>query len=118
MNRVEALKECAACGAAAQGNASIHRDGFGEGPEVALCDACGLGATPTCEQIWSAIESRKVIPLRIRPAPIIAIDGAAPICRVTLKARPEHLGGPKLTVRRRTSRYSWRTRSWLQGAWT
>ena len=29
-----------------------------------------------------------------------------------------YLGGPKLTVRRRTGRYSWRTRSWLQGAWT
>ena len=31
---------------------SIHRDGFGEGPEVPLCEQCGAHLSPTYEQIW------------------------------------------------------------------
>ncbi len=46
---------CAYCGNPAQGNHAIHRDGFGEGPEVPLCDACGAYPEPTCEQIWARI---------------------------------------------------------------
>lgn len=34
---------------------SIHRDGFGIGPEVPLCNECGGGSIPTCEEIWKRI---------------------------------------------------------------
>lgn len=47
--------ECAYCKAPAQGNYSIHRDGFCIGPEVPLCDDCGAHAEPTCEEIWEKI---------------------------------------------------------------
>lgn len=46
---------CVYCGSAAQGNYSIHRDGFGVGPEVPLCDDCGGYEYPTCAQIWARI---------------------------------------------------------------
>ena len=46
---------CAFCGKPAEDNFSIHRDGFGVGPEVDLCDACGGSETPTCEEIWDVI---------------------------------------------------------------
>lgn len=54
---LEALlgSRCSYCGGHAEGNYSIHRDGFGEGPEVPLCDACGGGRTPTLAQIWARI---------------------------------------------------------------
>ncbi len=54
-NVIEFHGACAYCGKPAQGNFSIHRDGFGEGPEVPLCDAHGSEATPTCEEIWDQI---------------------------------------------------------------
>lgn len=54
---------CAACGDHAQGNASIHRDGFGEGPEVELCDACGMAELPTCEELWKQIAERRASPV-------------------------------------------------------
>ena len=46
---------CAFCGKPAEGNHTIHRDGFCIGPEVPLCDACGSHLTPTCEEIWDVI---------------------------------------------------------------
>lgn len=46
---------CAYCGKVAQGEYSIHRDGFGIGPEVPLCNACGGGTTPSLPAIWSRI---------------------------------------------------------------
>ena len=46
---------CAYCEQAAEGNYAIHRDGFGIGPEVDLCDACGSGIEPTCADIWDHI---------------------------------------------------------------
>ncbi len=46
---------CAYCDGPAEGNYSIHRDGFGEGPEVDLCDEHGGGLLPTCDQIWARI---------------------------------------------------------------
>ena len=46
---------CSYCGRPAEGNFSIHRDGFGVGPEVELCDACGSEELPTCGQIWGRI---------------------------------------------------------------
>ena len=51
-------KTCAYCGHPAQGNWSIHRDGFGDGPEVDLCDDCGDADHPTCEDIWARIAAR------------------------------------------------------------
>ena len=46
---------CAYCGELSQGNHAIHRDGMGIGPEVPLCDGCGTGKYPTCDQIWERI---------------------------------------------------------------
>jgi hypothetical protein len=46
---------CAYCGALAEGNYSIDRDGFGVGPTVELCDACGGSEVPTCGDIWARI---------------------------------------------------------------
>jgi hypothetical protein len=46
---------CAFCGRTSQGNYGIHRDGFGVGPEVDLCDGCGSGAEPSCRKIWDLI---------------------------------------------------------------
>jgi hypothetical protein len=48
-------ERCAYCGRLAEGNYAIHRDGFCEGPEVPLCDACGGHEEPTCEAIWARI---------------------------------------------------------------
>lgn len=46
---------CAYCGDLAQGNYSIHRDGFDNGPEVPLCDQCGDHTGPSLLAIWSRI---------------------------------------------------------------
>ena len=43
------------CRAVAEGNCSIHRDGFGVGPTVDLCDACGSGPIPSARDIWERI---------------------------------------------------------------
>lgn len=52
---------CACCDAPAEGNYSIHRDGFGDGPEVWLCDECGKDETPTCEEIWARIKENEAM---------------------------------------------------------
>lgn len=47
---------CAFCGEPTNGeDYSIHRDGFGVGPEVPLCRTCGASEFPTCADIWSKI---------------------------------------------------------------
>lgn len=46
---------CVWCRQESQGNYAIHRDGFGDGPEVPLCDRCGGYPVPTCEEIWERI---------------------------------------------------------------
>jgi hypothetical protein len=51
----KSLSNCTFCGKLAEGNYSIHRDGFGEGPEVPLCDGCGGRPTPTEQAIWARI---------------------------------------------------------------
>ena len=48
---------CAFCGGPAQGNYSIHRDGFGKGPEVPLCDTHGEPLKPSCAEIWARIST-------------------------------------------------------------
>jgi hypothetical protein len=49
---------CAYCGGPAEGNYSIHRDGFGEGPEVDLCDAHGGQPEPGLGEVWERIAER------------------------------------------------------------
>lgn len=49
------MNHCVYCGAEAEGQHAIHRDGFGVGPEVPLCNACGGPGNPTCEEIWKKI---------------------------------------------------------------
>lgn len=48
-------KTCAACGKPSEGYRSIHRDWFGEGPEVPLCNDCGLHEYPSCPELWNRI---------------------------------------------------------------
>lgn len=55
---------CVNCRKPAQGNYSIHRDGFGDGPELPLCDACGCTELPTCNQIWCRIDARGITRLK------------------------------------------------------
>lgn len=48
---------CAYCGIAVSGEPeyTIHRDGFGKGPEVPLCHPCGSSPKPSCTDIWNRI---------------------------------------------------------------
>lgn len=46
---------CAYCGGHADGNFSIHRDGFAVGPEVELCDECVEDPELSCFDIWDEI---------------------------------------------------------------
>lgn len=53
-------KPCAACGKDAEGNHTIHRDGFGKGPKVPICNACGADVTPSCPDLWDQIAERRL----------------------------------------------------------
>jgi len=57
---------CSFCGNPAEGNHAIHRDGFCDGPEVPLCDACGSKPRPTCEEIWYVTSRHKSVPDRVK----------------------------------------------------
>lgn len=46
---------CAYCGGVSEGNYAIHRDGYGIGPEVPLCDNCGAYPWPDMCTIWAKI---------------------------------------------------------------
>lgn len=48
---------CAYCNKKATGEYSVHRDGFCEGPEVELCNACGSSTLPTLHDIWNKIRA-------------------------------------------------------------
>ena len=50
------IKYCLYCGEPAEGNYSIHRDGFDVGPQVPLCDMCGKYEHPSLRDIWRALE--------------------------------------------------------------
>jgi hypothetical protein len=50
---------CCGCRFGYTPQASIHRDGFDVGPEVVLCNDCGLHELPSCETIWNRIATRK-----------------------------------------------------------
>lgn len=43
----------------------IHRDGFGVGPEVPLCQVC-YGPDLSCEEIWAKISQRKSYPITLQ----------------------------------------------------
>ena len=60
--------KCAYCGKPAEGNYLTHRDGFGIGPEVALCDACGENGEPTLHQIWAKIANPEPVIEAIKEA--------------------------------------------------
>lgn len=49
---------CCYCCRPTQGEYSIHRDGFGEGPEIDLCNACAENDNITCEMIWERNAAR------------------------------------------------------------
>ena len=57
IERISKRVFCSFCGEEIKGEIkfSIHRDGFGVGPEVPLCVECGSYSTPTCEEIWNKI---------------------------------------------------------------
>ncbi len=57
LERIRSQKTCAYCERVINGEVhfTIHRDGFGEGPEVDLCDGCGLDSMITCEEILAKI---------------------------------------------------------------
>lgn len=40
---------------------SIHRDGFGEGPDVPLCNGCGGSPSPTCAEIWERLAKEREV---------------------------------------------------------
>lgn len=48
-------ERCSYCGALSEGQYSVHRDGFDQGPEVPLCNKCGAGDEPTLAKIWAKI---------------------------------------------------------------
>ena len=51
------LPHCAFCEKPINGGVAYtsHRDGFGIGPEVDLCKACGSKERPTEDEIWAKI---------------------------------------------------------------
>ena len=68
---------CAFCQQPSQGNYSVHRDGFCEGPEVDLCDECGGNLeTPTLEEIWARITTtpRTSVGYAVKPLRPLAED--------------------------------------------
>jgi hypothetical protein len=46
------VNACMFCGRWADGQFSLHRDGFSVGPELPLCSDCGGHETPTLGEIW------------------------------------------------------------------
>lgn len=75
---------CVYCDEPAQGNFSIHRDGFGIGPEVALCDACGSTPTPTTGEIWTKIAKGPLVVRTVEEANALLIDPHEPKRRKTM----------------------------------
>ena len=49
------MRKCAYCKQPASGDYGIHRDGFGVGPIVDLCNRCGSKSTPSAGRIWDRI---------------------------------------------------------------
>lgn len=51
-------RTCAFCLKLAEGWFTVHRDGFGVGPEVDLCNVCAAEDGPTLEEIWAKIGTK------------------------------------------------------------
>lgn len=49
------MRTCAYCGGPAKGTYFVHRDAFGEGPEMPLCRTCARGKKVTLADIWRRI---------------------------------------------------------------
>ena len=60
--QVTVEKECWYCGGRSEGEHAIHDTHFMDGPEVPLCNGCGSGASPSCEEIWQRIAERRGVP--------------------------------------------------------
>lgn len=50
------MDSCVLCRGPSEGKYTIHRDGFGEGPDVPLCVACAEDENITCEMIWAYLK--------------------------------------------------------------
>lgn len=55
------IRSCVYCDKVAGTRFAIHRDGFGEGPDVPLCDACGEDDAITCEMIWVRVAEKAAV---------------------------------------------------------
>lgn len=58
IQRFRKNKLCAVCNGPHESKWSIHRDGFGEGPEVFFCQSC-YDTFPTCEDIWEVLSLKR-----------------------------------------------------------
>lgn len=67
-NAAETVAHCAFCSKPHEGQFSIHRDGFCEGPQVPLCNACGGKSEPSEAQIWERISQAPELVERRRMA--------------------------------------------------
>lgn len=68
-------KKCCYCNEPAQGNCLIHIDSEYNEPQVPLCDAHGMYATPSCEEIWERIKQLHFSE-RHHPSPSLAPTAA------------------------------------------
>jgi hypothetical protein len=60
------METCCYCKKAfVESDYSIHRDDFGEGPEVPLCNECGEDDRISCEMIWARISRPGAPDLRL-----------------------------------------------------
>lgn len=73
LRSIELFFHCVYCGKYCKGEPeySIHRDGFGEGPEVPLCDGCGEAPHPTCEMIWDHLAAQRQ---GVKPGPLSSLN--------------------------------------------
>lgn len=58
IQRFRKNKLCAICNGPHESKWSIHRDGFGEGPEVFFCQSC-FDTFHTCEEIWDVLSLKR-----------------------------------------------------------
>jgi len=76
--------------------ASIHRDGLGEGPEVALCVGCASENGPSCEEIWERIAKPAAGTFAHRPVCGYEDPDLGLVCELS----KGHLGQHRASMRR------------------
>lgn len=85
---------CAYCGKPAEGHFAIHRDGYGVGPDVDLCDACGGQSRPTCGEIWARIAQPAVGECAFRRIPVaLATKGVDMATKAERETEPDSAVG-------------------------